>query len=125
MQRGHSPQTACSEHSLTWLQRGDPGLPSTLFPKPASGWVDGGLVRDVGQAWDAGDSSAGWGPGCGRLTGCAQLCPRHMPPAPPALLVNCPLRSPDSSEALNPALDVSEKWKSHHAAVPPWLLESF
>lgn len=47
------------------------------------------------------------------------------PPAPPALLINRPLCSPQTSEALNPALDVSKKWKSHQAAVPPWLLESF
>lgn len=86
MQRGHSSQTAPSEHSQTWPQRGDPGLPPTLFPKPASGWVNAGLLRGVGQ--DPGGASAGWGPGCGGLTGCAQLCPQPSCTAgkPPALL---------------------------------------
>lgn len=45
----NSPQTASSEHSQTWPQRGDPGFLSTLSPKAASGWVNGGLLRDVGQ----------------------------------------------------------------------------
>lgn len=119
MQRGHSAQTACSEHRQIRPQRGDPGLPAMLFPKPAAGGADGG------QEGDPGGASAGRGPGFGSLTGCAQLCPHHIPPAPPALLVNHPHLSPDTSGALNPALDVSKKWKSHHAAVPPWLLESF
>lgn len=57
-----------------------------LFPKAASVWVKGGLLRDVGQERDPGGESAGWGPGCRSLTGCAQLhpsspsCPAHKPP---------------------------------------------
>lgn len=117
MHRGHSSQSAPSEHSQSRPQRGDPGLPPTLLPKPAPGWVSAGLLRGVGQ--DPGGASAGWGPGWGSLTEPSSA------PSPPALLLNRPLCSPGTSGALNPALHVSKKWKSHHAAVPPRLLGSF
>lgn len=98
MQRGHSPQTVPSEHSQIWPQRGDPGLLSRLFPKAQSGWVNGELLRDVGQAWDAGVNQQD-GPGWRSLPGCAQLCPHctlqpllpcsqtahSAPPKPPRL----------------------------------------
>lgn len=84
MQKNHLPQTASSEHSQIQPQRGDPGLVSMLFPKAASGWVNGG------QEWDPGGASAGWG----LAVESHWLCPA-LPSSPSCSARNPPALLPD------------------------------